>query len=416
MVVLWGDQADKARTDGVFAEHNPTESVRMNFSSGRGAGMAGSSPVSIHPIELGNRRQLKKFIKLPWKIYRDDPNWVPPLIFDQLQFFTPGKNPYFSHSKAQLFMALRGEEPVGRISAHENNQHMQIHKDGAGFFGFFECINDQTVANALFDAASNWLRECGLKTMRGPLSFSVNGEVGLLIDAFDEPPFIRMTYNPPYYAGLIEGYGLQKIQDLYAYAMFESEELPKRLRDIAAFVLEDPKLVVRTIDVRDFKNEMDRIKKIYTEAWSENWGAVPLTEEEFDRIVGEFKLICDRDLSFIAEYDGEPAGLSLVLPDMNQALKKAGGRLFPLGLLKILWHKRKINSWRVPVMGVLEEHRMRGIEAVFCCRTYDAAKKNRNYRKCELSWILESNTAANAVMKKLGARRSKTYRIYEKQF
>jgi hypothetical protein len=244
----------------------------------------------------------------------------------------------------------------------------------------------------------------------------VNGEVGLLIDAFDEPPLIRMTYNPPYYAGLIEGYGLQKIQDLYAYAMFESEELPKRLRDIAAFVLEDPKLVVRTIDVRDFKNEMDRIKKIYTEAWSENWGAVPLTEEEFDRIVGEFKLICDRDLSFIAEYDGEPAGLSLVLPDMNQALKKAGGRLFPLGLLKILWHKRKINSWRVPVMGVLEEHRMRGIEAVFCCRTYDAAKKNRNYRKCELSWILESNTAANAVMKKLGARRSKTYRIYEKQF
>jgi len=158
------------------------------------------------------------------------------------------------------------------------------------------------------------------------------------------------------------------------------------------------------MDASDFKNEMDRIKKIYTEAWSENWGAVPLTEEEFDRIVGEFKLIYDKDLSFIAEYDGKPAGLSLVLPDMNQALKKAGGRLFPLGLLKILWHKRKISSWRVPVMGVLEEHRMRGIEAVFCCRTYDAAKKNRTYRKCELSWVLESNTAANAVLKKMGAR------------
>ena len=377
--------------------------------------MAGSAPVSICRIELGHRRQLKKFIKFSWKVYRDDPNWVPPLILDQLQFFTPGKNPYLSHSKAQLFMAFRGEEPVGRISAHENSQHIQVHKDGAGFFGFFECINDQTVANALFDAASSWLRERRLKTMRGPVSFSVNHEVGLLIDAFDEPPLIRMTYNPPYYAGLIEGYGLQKIQDLYAYAMFESEDLPKKLRDIAVFVLEDPKLVVRTMDVRDFKNEVDRIKKIYAEAWSENWGAVPLTEEEFDRIVGEFKLIYDRDLSFIAEYDGEPAGLSLVLPDMNQALKKAGGRLFPLGLLKILWHKRKINSWRVPVVGVLEEHRMRGIEVVFCCRTYDAAKKNRNYRKCELSWILESNTAANAVLKKLGARRSKTYRIYEKQ-
>jgi GNAT superfamily N-acetyltransferase len=377
--------------------------------------MAGLLPVLISSIELGHRKQLKKFIKFPWNIYRNDPNWVPPLIFDQLRFFTPGKNPYLSHSKAQLFMAFRGEEPVGRISAHENNQHSRIHKDGAGFFGFFECINDQTVANALFDAASSWLRERGLKTMRGPLSFSMNDEVGLLIDAFDEPPFIRMTYNPSYYAGLIEGYGLQKIQDLYAYAMFESEEFPKKLRDIAGFVLEDPKLVVRTMDVRDFKSEIRRIKKIYTEAWSENWGAVPLTEEEFDRIVGEFKLIFDRDLSFIAEYDGEPAGLSLVLPDMNQALKKAGGRLFPLGLLKILWHKQKISSWRMPVMGVLKEHRMRGIEAVFCCRTYDAAKKNRAYRKCELSWVLESNTAANAVLKKMGARRSKAYRIYEKQ-
>jgi hypothetical protein len=377
--------------------------------------MAGLLPVLISSIELGHRKQLKKFIKFPWNIYRNDPNWVPPLIFDQLRFFTPGKNPYLSHSKAQLFMAFRGEEPVGRISAHENNQHRRIHKDGAGFFGFFECINDQTVANALFDAASSWLRERGLKTMRGPLSFSMNDEVGLLIDAFDEPPFIRMTYNPSYYAGLIEGYGLQKIQDLYAYAMFESEEFPKKLRDIAGFVLEDPKLVVRRMDVRDFKSEIGRIKKIYTEAWSENWGAVPLTEEEFDRIVGEFKLIFDRDLSFIAEYDGEPAGLSLVLPDMNQALKKAGGRLFPLGLLKILWHKQKISSWRMPVMGVLKEHRMRGIEAVFCCRTYDAAKKNRAYRKCELSWVLESNTAANAVLKKMGARRSKAYRIYEKQ-
>ena len=151
-------------------------------------------------------------------------------------------------------------------------------------------------------------RERGLETLRGPVSFSVNHEVGLLLDAFDEPPLIRMTYNPPYYAGLIEGYGLRKIQDLYAYVMFENEEIPARLRAISDRVLEDPKLVVRTVNVRDFENEMARIKKIYAEAWSENWGAVPLTEDEFDRIVGEFRLIYDRDLFFIAEYDGEPAG------------------------------------------------------------------------------------------------------------
>jgi GNAT superfamily N-acetyltransferase len=363
---------------------------------------------------LGNRTQLKAFIKFPWRIYRHDPNWVPPLILDQLQFFTPRKNPYFSHSTAQLFMAFRGDEPVGRISAHENNQHIQVHGDGAGFFGFFESIDDQVVADTLFDVASTWLRKRGLKTMRGPVSFSLNHEVGLLLDAFDEPPLIRMTYNPPYYASLIEGYGLQKIQDLYGYVMLESEEIPERLRAMSEHVLEDPKLVVRTVDVRDFKNEMDRIKKIYTEAWSENWGAVPLTDAEFDRIVGELRPIYDRDLFFIAEYDGEPAGMSLVLPDMNQALKRAGGRLFPLGLLKILWYRRKINAWRMPILGVRQEHRLRGIEVVFICRTFDVAKKNRTYRKGEMSWILESNTAANSVLKKLGARRSKTYRIYEK--
>jgi len=376
--------------------------------------MTGSVPVSIRPVELGNRRQLKAFIKFPWRVYRGNPNWVPPLILDQLQFFTPGKNPYLSHSAAQLFMAFRGDEPVGRISAHENNRHIQVHKDGTGFFGFFECVDDQAVANALFDVASTWLRERGLETMRGPVSFSVNHEVGLLLDAFDEPPLIRMTYNPPYYTGLIEGYGVQKIQDLYAYVMLESEEIPERLREMSDLVLEDPKLVVRTVDLRDFTNEVERIKTIYAEAWSENWGAVPPTEEEFDRIVGEFRLIYDRDLFFIAEYDGEPAGMSLVLPDMNQALKKAGGRLFPLGLLKLLWYRRKIDSWRMPILGVRHEHRLRGIEIVFCCRTYDVAKEKRTYRKGELSWVLESNTAANAVLKRLGARRSKTYRIYEK--
>jgi len=376
--------------------------------------MAGSSAVSIRPIELGNRKQLKTFIKFPWRIYSGDPNWVPPLILDQLQFFTPGRNPYFSHSAARLFMAFRGDEPVGRISAHENNQHIRVHRDGAGFFGFFECIDDPAVATALFDSAATWLSERGLKTLRGPVSFSVNHEVGLLLDAFDEPPLIRMTYNPPYYAGLMDGYGLQKIQDLYAYVMFESEAIPERLRAISDRALEDPKLVVSTLNVRDFENEMARIKKIYAEAWSENWGAVPLTEDEFDHLVGELRLIYDPDMSFIAEYDGEPAGMSLVLPDMNQAVKKAGGRLFPLGLLKMLWQRRKINAWRMPLLGVRQEHRLRGIEVVFCCRTYAVAKTKRNYRKGEMSWILEGNTAANAVLKRLGARRSKTYRIYEK--
>jgi GNAT superfamily N-acetyltransferase len=376
--------------------------------------MVNPLPISIRPLEPGNKRQLKAFIKLPWRIYSGNSYWVPPLILDQFRFFTPAKNPYFSHSTAQLFMAFRGDEPVGRISAHENNQHVRIHQDGAGFFGFFECIDDQAIADALLDAAARWLRERGLRTMRGPLSFSVNHEAGLLVDAFDQPPLIRMTYNPPYYAALIEGYGLRKVQDLHAYALFEQEGIPARFRSLAELVLEDPKLVVRTVELRDLKNEMKRIKTIYAEAWSGNWGAVPLTDEELDHVVAELRMIYERDMFFIAEYDGEPAGMSLVLPDMNQALKKANGRLFPLGLLRILWHRRKIDAWRMPILGVRPAHRMRGIEVVFICRTFDVAKTKRNYRKGEFSWVLESNTAAIAVLKKLGARREKTYRIYEK--
>jgi len=376
--------------------------------------MVNPVPISIRPLEPGNKRQLKAFIKLPWRIYSGNSYWVPPLILDQLRFFTPAKNPYFSHSTAQLFMAFRGEEPVGRISAHENNQHVRIHQDGAGFFGFFECIDDQAVADALLDAAFRWLRERGLRTMRGPLSFSVNHEAGLLIDAFDQPPLIRMTYNPPYYAALLEGYGLRKVQDLHAYVLFESGGIPARLRGLSELVLEDPKLVVRKVELRDLKNEMKRIKTIYAEAWAGNWGAVPLTDEELDHIVAELRLIYERDMFFIAEYDGEPAGMSLVLPDMNQAIRRANGRLFPLGLLRILWHRRKIDAWRMPILGVRHTHRMRGIEVVFICRTFDVAMTKRNYRKGEISWVLESNTAAIAVLKKLGARREKTYRIYEK--
>jgi len=236
----------------------------------------------------------------------------------------------------------------------------------------------------------------------------------LLIDAFDQPPLIRMTYNPPYYAALLEGYGLRKVQDLHAYVLFESGGIPARLRGLSELVLEDPKLVVRTVELRDLKNEMKRIKTIYAEAWAGNWGAVPLTDEELDHIVAELRLIYERDMFFIAEYDGEPAGMSLVLPDMNQAIRRANGRLFPLGLLRILWHRRKIDAWRMPVLGVRHTHRMRGIEVVFICRTFDVAMTKRNYRKGEISWVLESNTAAIAVLKKLGARREKTYRIYEK--
>jgi GNAT superfamily N-acetyltransferase len=329
-----------------------------------------------------------------------------------MDFLNPGKNPYFSHSNVQLFMAYRDDKPVGRISAHENNQHLKVYKDDAGFFGFFECINDQETANALFGAASNWLREKGLKTMRGPASFSVNDEIGLLIDSFDKPPVLMMTYNPPYYVDLIEGYGFRKAQDLWSYLIFDENGIPDTVYRLAETALNDPNLVVRTVDMKNFGREVERAKKVYNRAWAENWGSVPMTDEEFDRLAKELKLVLDPDLAFIAEYNGEPVGISITLPDMNQAIKYANGRLFPFGLLKILWKKRKIETVRVLIMGVLKEYRYRGIDSVFYVRTYENGVK-KGFKKGELSWILESNRVMNRILKKMGAKVYKTYRIYD---
>lgn len=375
--------------------------------------MSPSPAVTVRTVELGNKGQLKTFIRFPWKVYEDDPNWVPPLIFDQLQFFNPGKNPYFLHSQAQLFMAYRDGEPVGRISAHENTRHIEVHKDGAGFFGFFECINDREVAAVLFNAAAGWLREKGYRVMRGPMSFSVHHEVGLLIDAFDQPPVIRMTYNPRYYVDLIEDYGFRKAQDLYAYRLLDQEQIPKWVYRVAEFAQEDPALVVRTGKMKDFEKEKLNIKKVYREAWEENWGAIPLTDEEFEYLAQELKLVLEPNLTFIAEYNGQPVGMSMVLPDLNPALRKANGRLLPFGLIKILLERRKCKGLRMPLMGVLKKYRHMGIDAVFYVRTEEAGRK-KGYTHGELSWILESNTAARGVVEKIGAKQYKTYRIYDK--
>ncbi len=369
--------------------------------------------VTIRPVELSDRKLLREFIKLPWRIYRGDRNWVPPLIFDHLQFFNPRKNPYLAHSRVQLFLAYRDGRPVGRISAHENRGHTQIHRDGAGFFGFFECQDDHQVAAALFQAAEAWLREQSFRVMRGPVSFSMDHEVGLLVEGFGEPPMIRMTYNPPYYLELIEAQGFRKVQDLYAYRLLSRKGIPEAVRRAAEFALEDPELVVRPGRMKDFEEEKLRIKEVYAKAWSENWGAVPLTDGEFEHLARELKLVLDPELTFIAEYRGKPVGMSLVLPDMNQILRRIDGRLFPLGLLKLLLQRRRIDAMRVPLMGVLKGYRQIGIDAVFYLWTYERGVR-KGYRTGELSWILESNTDAIGVLEKLGAERYKTYRIYDR--
>jgi len=369
--------------------------------------------IMINIRTVSSKAELKAFIKFPWKIYEGNTNWVPPLIIDRMEFLNREKNPFFQHSDAELFTAEKGGNIVGRIAAVKYTRHLETYKDDVGFFGFFECIDDKDVAHALFKQAEEWLSDQGLKTVRGPMNFTINDECGLLIDAFDLPPVLLMTYNPPYYQELVESYGFEKSQDLYAYRITRPEAIPDRLKRALKIQEKRHGIRIRTVNMKDFESEVDRVHSIHDQAWSENWGAVPLTRAEFQKIGKELKLVLDPDLLFIAEADGEPVGMTVCVPNMNSALKHANGRLLPFGLFKILWHKRKIDSLRVIIMGILKEHRHKALDTAMYFKLMEAALA-KGYQWGEMSWILESNAPMRRVLERLGTELYKTYRIYEK--
>lgn len=368
-----------------------------------------SPRLEVRPVR--SRRDLGRFLRLPWRIYAGNPHWVAPLLVERRAFLDRRKNPFFRHSEAELFLAERGGEPVGRIAAIENRRHLETYRDGTGFFGFFECADDPEAAQRLVAAAADWARARGLARLRGPMSFTINDECGLLIDAFDRPPVLLMSYNPPYYAHLLERAGFVKSQDLFAYRMDVPERVPERLAAAAAAVAERG-IVVRKLDFSRFDEEVERVHRIHSQAWAGNWGAVPLTVDEMRALAAELKPLADRDLVFLAEEAGEPVGVSVTVPDMHQALKLARGRLLPFGLLKILWAKRRIDAVRVLIMGVLPSHRNRGVDAAMYARMIEEARK-KGYRWGEMSWVLESNPTMRRIIERLGGERYKTYRIYD---
>jgi len=377
----------------------------------------------VHIVPVTTEKQRRAFARFAWQIYRDDPNWVPPIYMDRLALLNPEKHPFHEHADMQLFLARRGQEIVGTISAHVNHRHNEVHKDRVGFFGFFEAIDDDAVAEALFQAASDWLREQGMEAIRGPESFSQNEEVGLLIDGLDQPPVVMMTYNPAYYQGLIERAGFEKAQDLYAWLTrtnifdHEVQRLPRKFVHVADEARKRENLVVRKIDLKHFDEEVDKAKVVYNKAWEQNWGFVPMTDHEIVHFGKELKTILDQDLGLFAELDGQPAGVSIGVPDVNQALIKARPQpnmwSLPLTLLKFLWYRRKIDTFRLLIMGVVPEHRTLGIDALFYVETARAALR-KGYEFCEMSWILESNDMMNRIIERLGGNIYKTYRIYEK--
>jgi len=330
-----------------------------------------------------------------------------------MEFLNRKKNPFFQHSEADLFLAIKEGEIVGRIAAIYYKRHLETYHDDTGFFGFFECVNNQQVANVLFDQTSQFLKNRGLTRIRGPMNFTINDEAGLLVDGFNMPPVIMMPYNPPYYENLIRGYGFEKVQDLFAYRISTPDFIPERLK--RAFLLMERRhnIRIRNINMKAFDAEVNRIHEVHIQAWSENWGAVPLTYDEVHLIAKHLKLIVDPDLVFLIESEKKPVGVSVTIPDVNQAIKHANGKLFPFGLLKILWHKRSIESARVLIMGVLKEYRIKGLDAAMYYKTMEVGLK-KGIKWGEISWVLESNIPMRRVLENLGAEIYKTYRVFEK--
>ncbi len=368
----------------------------------------------VEVVPVTNSKAMRQFIRLPWNIYGRDPFWVPPLIIEMKKQFDKSKHPFFKHSSADFFLARRDGEFVGRIAAILNNNHNRFHNERTAFFGFFESVNDKDVASALLHHAAQWARDRGMNELRGPMNYSTNETLGILVEGFDTCPCIMMSHNPPYYAGLIENAEFEKAMDIYAWWLLTEKGLNPKIARVGEQVLKDEGLRIRAIDMRKFWEEVDIIKRIYNDAWSANWGFVPMTDAEFDHLARDLKTVVDPRVVLIAEKNKEPVAFSLALPDINQALKKINGRLFPLGLPILMYHARHIRQVRVLALGIAKKvQNWNGIGAALYYESFRRGVE-AGYRSCEFSWTLENNALINRSMQLFGAQRYKRYRIYRK--
>jgi GNAT superfamily N-acetyltransferase len=368
------------------------------------------SSIKISKVE--NQNDLMRFIKFQWKIYNGDRYWVPPLLMDRKKLLNKEKNPFYKHAEADFFLAEKDGELVGRIGAIKNDLHNKYHNDKVGFFGFFECINDQEAANALFDAAKKWLKERGLTEMRGPANPSSNDEYGMLIEGFEDEPRLLMTYNPRYYLDLCEKYGLTKAKDLYAYKLETDKVLSsEKLKRVAELAKQRAKMEVRQLNMKEFNKELDVVKEVYNKAWALNWGFIPMTGEEIDAMAKDLKPLVEPSLVLFGYVDGKPVGFALVMLDYNQIFKSMNGRLFPFGFLKLYTQKKKITWSRILTLGLIPEYQKRGLDSTFYYEIVTRAA-NIGIRLGEASWVLEDNEMMNRGAKVMNGELYKKYRIY----
>ena len=364
-------------------------------------------------IEVRDRQALNEFIQLPFRLYHSDPQWVPPLLSEEKKNFDRRIHPFLKKNDAAFFLCYRNGKTVGRIAAIINHEHNRHYGEAMGFFGFFESIDDVEVAHCLFTAAEDWLKLMHMQAIRGPVNYSVNEVAGLLTDGFDEPPFVMMSFNPPYYQELLRQNGFAIVKRFFAYDVtqqtirlpFPSTVLEKRLQEEG--------ISIRSPDLSRAEAEIEIIRNLFNEAWKDNWGFIPMSREEALFALQQMKSIAKSDLIFIAENQGTPVGFSLSLPDINQALRPLRGRLFPINWIRLLRGLKKINQIRVILMGVLKKYRHKGIDLLFYIKTVENAVR-QNYFRAEMSWILEDNIAMNRVLEHIHARNYRTYALFEK--
>ncbi len=370
----------------------------------------------IEVTPVADAKDLRAFIDLPWSIYPRSSNWVPPLRSEVRHLLDTEKHPFWKFSERQLFLARRAGRVVGRIAAIVDRNYNRFHDEQMGIWGFFECFDDREAAQALLEAAEKYARERGMKFMRGPMNPSTNYEVGMLIEGFEHPPVVMMPWNLPYYPALAEGCGYAKEKDLQSLFIGPHDFPAERTERLAKVIVKRNNISMRCAVKKNFDSEMALIKEIYHASWERNWGFVPMTDEEIDEMGRSMLRFADLDLIFFIYHGDQPAGVSVVLPDINPILKLFNGRIGPIGLLKLLLFGRRKHGWRGTVFGFKEQYRKLGLPLVafdYCNRVLRDPKKRSSF--LELGWNLEDNRDINQFGFDVGGKVYKRYRLYRKE-
>ena len=380
--------------------------------------MASNDKNQVQVREVSGKAMLDEFIRVPWWVYKDDPNWVPPLMMERRDALSP-KNPFFQHAEWQAWIAYRDGRPVGRISAQIDRLYLEIQDDATGFFGLIEAPDDPAVFAALFGAAEDWLKSKGMRRVLGPFNLGINQEMGLLVDGFDTPPYIMMGHNPVYYGPAMEAIGYRQAQDTLAYELTaDNFGMPAVVRKLLQ--RQAHRVKARIFDKKNRDAELEVMRGIFNDAWSNNWGFVPFTEAEFNAVGKELLMLVSPEFIRIAEVDDEPAAFIVMLPNVNEAIADLDGRLLPFGWAKLLWRLkvRGPKSARVVLMGVRQKHQFTRLGPALAFLVIDGLEqpgKRLGIERVEMSWILESNRGVRNIIEQISGRITKRYRMYSKE-